>query len=166
MHLESPKIWNLQSYFFRLNWFYHDKPGINECAVPKKHFQKLEGLHSYGYVAAWPTVNRRFFLRLRWTQQIWVRFFASLLLFTCICNVHIKVNLFDIFWWICLSNNRTSTIPHNDQVDGRQWDLPPSLPYFPSNLPKNFPPLDFCTASPSLRPKSLLQLNTCLRSNR
>jgi len=52
------------------------------------------------------------------------------------------------------------------QVDGRQWDLPPSLPYFPSNLPKNFPPPDFYTASPSPRPKSLLQLNTCLRSNR
>ena len=166
MHLESPKIWNLQSYFFRLNWFYHDKPGINECAVPKKHFQKLEGLHSYGYVAAWPTVNKRFFLRLRWTQQIWVRFLP---VFCCsrvsaMCTSRWTFLIF--FGEFAFPTIVTSTITDNDQVDGRQWDLPPSLPYFPSNLPKNFPPLDFCTASPSLRPKSLLQLNTCLRSNR
>ena len=139
MHLENPKIWNLQSYFFRLNWFYHDKPGINECAVPKKHFQKLEGLHSYGYVAAWPTVNRRFFLRLRWTQQIWVRFFASLLLFTCIWNVHIKVNLFDIFWWICLSNN--CHVYYNWQRSGGRAAVGPApLPsIFPFKPPKELP---------------------------
>ena len=108
---------------FKMKRFYHDKPGINECAVQKKNSQKLEGHHSYG---------------------------AG-------CHNYGEFAFPTIF---------TSTIPHNDQVDGRQWDLPPSLPYFPSNLPKNFPPSDFYFASPSPRPKSLLQLNTCLRSNR